>query len=81
MRSALAAKQIWVAVILLFEELWTHSLVGSTRTRAASLERMQTGSIISSSIARSSIRNKYLVVDISKNEQEVEESSWSDTRG
>ena len=40
---------------------------------------MQTGSIISSSSARSSIRNKYLVVEISKNEQEAEESSWSDT--
>lgn len=51
---------------------------GSTRTRAATLERIQTGSIKSSSSARSSIRSRYKVVESVRNEQEAEESSWSD---
>ena len=36
---------------------------GSTRTRAASLERMQTGSIKNSSSARNSIKTRYKVAD------------------
>jgi len=51
----------------------------STRTRAASLERMQTGSIKNSSSARSSIRTKYKVANESSYVQGADESSWSDT--
>ena len=40
---------------------------------------MQTGSIISSSSVRSSVRTKYKVAEGSRNEKEAEESSWSDT--
>ena len=51
----------------------------STRTRAASLERMQTGSIKNSGSIRSSVRTKYRVANQSSYVQGAEESSWSDT--
>ena len=51
----------------------------STRTRAASLERVQTGSIKSSSSLRSSVRPRYRVANQSNYVQGAEESSWSDT--
>ena len=51
----------------------------STKTRAASLERVQTGSIKSSSSFKSSVRPRYEVAEGGRNEQEAEESSWSDT--
>jgi len=52
---------------------------GSTRTRAASLERMQTGSIKNSSCIRNSIRTRYEVAGGGSYVQEADESSWSDT--
>ena len=55
----------------------------STRTRAASLERVQTGSILSRSSVRnsvrSSIRTRYEVANQGSYVQGAEESSWSDT--
>ena len=51
----------------------------STRTRAASLERVQTGSIISKSSLRSSVRTRYEVANQGSYVQGAEESSWSDT--
>ena len=51
----------------------------STRTRAASLERIQTGSIEKSGSIRSSVRTRYKVVNQSSYVQGAEESSWSDT--
>ena len=52
---------------------------GSTRTRAASLERMQTGSIKNSSSIRSSTRTRYEVAGGGSYVQVADESSWSDT--
>ena len=51
----------------------------STKTRAASLERVQTGIIKSSSSFKSSAGIRYEVAEGGRNEQEAEESSWSDT--
>ena len=51
----------------------------STRTRAASLERVQTGSIKSRSSIRSSVRTRYEVANQGSYVQGAEESSWSDT--
>ena len=51
---------------------------GSTRTRAASLERMQTGSIKNSSSIRSSTRTRYEVAGGGSYVQEADDSSWSD---
>ena len=51
----------------------------STKTRAASLERMQAGSIKNSSSIRNSTRTRYEVADGSSYVQEADESSWSDT--
>ena len=51
----------------------------SIRTRAASLERVQTGSIKSSGSIRSSVRTRYKVADQSSYVQGADESSWSDT--
>ena len=47
----------------------------STKTRAASLERVQTGSIKSSSSFKSRVRTRYEVAEGGRNEQEAEESS------
>jgi len=52
---------------------------GSTRTRAASLERVQTGSIKNSSSARSSVRSRYEVAGGNSFVQKAEDSSWSNT--
>ena len=51
----------------------------STRTRAASLERIQTGSIERRGSIRSSVRTRYRVANQSSYVQGAEESSWSDT--
>jgi hypothetical protein len=51
----------------------------STRTRAASLERVQTGSILSRSSVRNSVRTRYEVANQGSYVQGAEESSWSDT--
>ena len=52
-----------------------HTLRGSTRTRAASLEKLQTGSIKS----RASLVGEYQVDNTVGNEEDNEKSSWSDT--
>ena len=51
----------------------------STKTRAASLERIQTGSIKNSSSIRNSTRTRYEVAGGGSYVQEADESSWSDT--
>ena len=51
----------------------------STRTRAASLERVQTGSIKNSGSLRSSVRTRYKVANQSSYVQGADDSSWSDT--
>jgi len=51
----------------------------STRTRAASLERVQTGSIKNIGSIRSSVRTRYKVANQSSYVQGADESSWSDT--
>ena len=49
--------------------------VRSSKTRAAALERVQTGSIKSSSSFKSRVRTRYEVAEGGRNEQEAEESS------
>ena len=49
--------------------------VRSTKTRAVSLERVQTGSIKCSSSFKTSVRTRYEVAEGGRNEQEAEESS------
>ena len=51
----------------------------STRTRAASLERVQTGSIKTSSSLKSSFRTKYEVANQGSFVRGADDSSWSDT--
>ena len=51
----------------------------STRTRAASLERGQTGSIKTSSSLKSSVKTKYEVANQGSFVRGADNSSWSDT--